>query len=128
MHHDQHPDIATAATVTTATNLAITLATATATATATVARTEMNNWDDAEIRGVAGCVLLCQHAVLVKPKNCNGEPALVGMKEYIGEGLGHDCFLQGRGVNNGPTDGENGDNKEDRDGDGCEGRKPIALG
>jgi hypothetical protein len=74
---------------------------------------------------------LYQHAVLVKPKNCNGEPALVGMKEYIGEGLGRDHFLQGRGTNNGPNnrdDGEDGDNGDDGDGDGCEGRKPTALG
>jgi hypothetical protein len=51
---------------------------------------------------------LCQHAVLVKPTNCNGEPALVGVKEYIGEGLGRDCFLQGRGTNNGPNNGVTG--------------------
>ncbi len=80
---------------------------------------------------------LCQHAVLVKPKNCDGEPALVAMKKYIGEGLGRDCFLQGRGTNNGPNDGDDGDgggdggdgeDGDDKDGDGCEGRKPTALG
>jgi hypothetical protein len=55
----QCPNIAAATAATTATNLAITLTTATATATttATATRMEMNNWDDAEIRGVAGCVL-----------------------------------------------------------------------
>jgi hypothetical protein len=71
---------------------------------------------------------LCQHAVLVKPKNCNGEPALVGMKEYIEEGLGRDCFLQGRGTNDGTNDGGDGDDGDDGDGDGREGRKPTALG
>jgi hypothetical protein len=74
---------------------------------------------------------LCQHAVLVKPKNCNEEPALVGMKEYIGEGLGRDCFLQGRGTNNGPNNWDNrdiGDDGDNRDGDGREGCKPTALG
>ncbi len=70
---------------------------------------------------------LCQHAVLVKPKNCNGEPALVGMKEYIEEGLGCDCFLQGRGMNNGPNNWDNGDDGDDGDGDGHEGRKPTEL-
>ncbi len=68
---------------------------------------------------------LCQHAVLVKPKKCNGEPALFGIKEYIGEGLGRDCFLQGRETNDGLNDGDDRDN---RDGDGHEGRKPTALG
>jgi hypothetical protein len=53
VHRRQRPDIIAAAS--TATNLTITFATDTATATA--ARMEMNNWDDAEIRGVAGCVL-----------------------------------------------------------------------
>ncbi len=75
--------------------------------------------------------LLCQHAVLVKPKNCNEEPALAGMKEYIGEGLGHNCFLQGRGTNDGPNDGDDGDNGDDEDngdGDGREGCKPTTLG
>ncbi len=71
---------------------------------------------------------LCQHAVLVKPKNCDGEPALVDMKEYIGEGLGRDCFLQGRGTNDGPNDGYDEDDGHDGDGDGREGRKPTALG
>jgi hypothetical protein len=69
--------------------------------------------------------------LLVKPKNCNGEPALVGMKEYIGEGLGRDCFLQGRRTNNGPNDGDDGedrDNRDNGDGDGREGCKPTALG
>jgi hypothetical protein len=73
----------------------------------------------------------------VKPKNCNGEPAHVGMKEYIGEGLGRDCFLQGGGNNEGPNDGDDGDdgdngNKGDDgdngDGDGREWCKPTALG
>jgi hypothetical protein len=53
----QCPDIAAAAAASTATDLTITLATATTTATATAARMEMNNWDNAEIRGAAGCVL-----------------------------------------------------------------------
>jgi hypothetical protein len=51
---------------------------------------------------------LCQRAVLVKPKNCNGEPAFVDMKEYVGEGLCHDCFLQGRGMNDGLNNGDKG--------------------
>ncbi len=71
---------------------------------------------------------LCQHAVLVKPKNCNGEPALVGMKKIIGEGLGRDCFLQGRGTNDGPNDRDDGDDRDNRDGDGHKGRKPTTLG
>ncbi len=74
---------------------------------------------------------LCQHAVLVKLKNCNGEPALFGMKEYIGEGLGRDCFLQGRGTNDGPNDGDDrddGDGGDDGDRDGCERHKPTTLG
>jgi hypothetical protein len=66
--------------------------------------------------------------VLVKPKNCDGEPALVGMKEYIGEGLGHDCFLQGGGNNDGPNNGGDGDDGDDGDGDSREGCKPTALG
>ncbi len=58
-------------------------------------------------------------------------------KEYIGKGLGHDCFLQGGGNNDGLNDGddrEDGDNGDDRDDgddrdkDGCEGRKPTAFG
>ena len=61
----------------------------------------------------------------MKPKNCNGEPAHVGMKEHIGEGLGHDCFLQGGGNNNGLNDSDDRDNG---DGNGREGRKPTALG
>ncbi len=71
---------------------------------------------------------LCQHAVLVKPKNCNGEPALVGMKEYFWEGLGHNCFLQGRRTNNGPNDKDNRDDGDNRDGDGHERCKLTALG
>ncbi len=63
--------------------------------------------------------------MLVKPKKCDGEPALVGMKEYIREGLGHDCFLQGGGNNNGLNDSDDRDNG---DGNGREGRKPTALG
>ncbi len=63
-----------------------------------------------------------------EPKDCNGEPALVGMKEYIGEGLGHDCFLQTRGTKDGSNDGDNRDNGDAGDGDGGEGRKPTALG
>jgi hypothetical protein len=69
--------------------------------------------------------------VLVKPKNCDGEPAVVGMKEYIGEGLGRDCFLQGGGNNDGPNDGDDrddGDNGDNRDGDSGEGHKPTTLG
>jgi hypothetical protein len=66
--------------------------------------------------------------VLVKPKNCNGEPALVGMKEYIGEGLGRDCFLQGRGMNDGINDRDNRDDGDDLDRDSCEGCKPTTLG
>ncbi len=71
---------------------------------------------------------LCQHAVLVKSKNCNREPELVGAKEYIGEGLGCVCFLQGRGTNNGPNDGNDRDGGDDGYGDGREECKPTALG
>jgi hypothetical protein len=64
----------------------------------------------------------------MKPKNCHGEPAFIGMKEYIGEGLGRDCFLQGRGMNDGPNDRDNGDNWDGGDGDGREGRKAHCIG
>jgi hypothetical protein len=64
----------------------------------------------------------------VKPENCDGELALVGMKEYIGESLGRDCFLQGGGNNDGPNDGDDGEDGDDGDGDGREGCKPTALG
>ncbi len=66
--------------------------------------------------------------MLVKPKNCNGEPALVGMKEYIGEGLGRDFFLQGGGNNDGLNNGDDRDDGDDGDRDGRDGRKPTALG
>ncbi len=71
---------------------------------------------------------LCLHAVLVKPKNFNGEPALVGMKEYIGESLGCDCFLQGRDTNNEPKDRDDRDSADGGDGDSLEGCKPTTLG
>jgi hypothetical protein len=59
------------------------------------------------------------------------------MKEYIEGGLGLDCFLQGRGTNDGPNNGDNGDGRDDgddgddgddEDGDGREGHKPTTLG
>jgi hypothetical protein len=68
------------------------------------------------------------------------------MKEYIGENLCHDCFLQGRRTNDGANnrddgdngdngddgdngkDGDDGDNEDDGDGDSHEGRTPTALG
>jgi hypothetical protein len=71
---------------------------------------------------------LCRHAVLPKPKSCDGESALVGMKEYIEESLGHDCFLQGRDTNDEPKDRDVGDDRDSRGGDSHKGRKPTTLG
>jgi hypothetical protein len=50
------------------------------------------------------------------------------MKEYIGEGLGRDYFLQGRGTNDGLNGWDDGDNRDNRDGDGHEGKNSTTLG